>query len=104
MHRHVLVPLLEPVVFFDVMEIISPDDDGAIHLHLGDDAGQDATSDRHFAGEGALLVDVVSLTGLKVIKKTISSCSTWLWFSISTRFQNANINLTTVQTLPLWGS
>ena len=66
MDRHVLVPLLEPVVFLDVVEIVSPDDDGAVHLHLGDDPSQDATSDRHMAGERALLVNVVTLTSLNL--------------------------------------
>ena len=64
---HVLVPLLEPVVFLDVVEVISPDDDGSVHLHLGDDSGQDAAEDGDMAGEGALLVDVLSLAGLKTL-------------------------------------
>lgn len=38
MDRHVLVPLLEPVVLADVMQVVSPDDDGPLHLHLGHNA------------------------------------------------------------------
>ena len=64
MHGHVLVPLLEPVVLLDVVKVIAPDDHGLVHLHLGDDSGQDAAADRHLADEGALLVDVVALPGL----------------------------------------
>ena len=64
MHGHVLVPLLEPVVLLDVVKVIAPDDHGLVHLHLGDDSGQDAATDRHLADEGALLVDVVALPGL----------------------------------------
>lgn len=35
-HRHVLVALLKPVVLADVVQIIPADDNGALHLHLGD--------------------------------------------------------------------
>ena len=64
MHRHVLVPLLESVVFLDVMEAIPADDHGSVHLHLDDGAGQDAAADVHVACERTLLVNVVSLAGL----------------------------------------
>ena len=57
MDSHVLVTFLEPVVLLDVVEVVPPDDDCPLHLHLGDGAGQDAATDRHVAGEGALLVD-----------------------------------------------
>ena len=64
MHRHVLVPLLEPVVLLDVVKVVPPDDAGPVHLQLGDDAGQDAAADGHVPGEGALLVNVLSLASL----------------------------------------
>lgn len=35
MDRHVLVPLLKTVVLADVVQIVTPDDDGPLHLHLG---------------------------------------------------------------------
>jgi len=35
MDRHVLVPLLKAVVLADVMQVVTSDDDGALHLHLG---------------------------------------------------------------------
>lgn len=35
MHRHVLVALLEAVVLADVMQVVPTDDNGALHLHLG---------------------------------------------------------------------
>ncbi|KAG8140909.1 hypothetical protein E2320_003537, partial [Naja naja] len=63
-HRHVLVPLLEVVVFADVVQVVPADDDGALHLHLGDHTGEDAAPDGDVAGEGALLVDVGTLDGL----------------------------------------
>merc|ERR1719229_236681 len=62
---HVLVSLLETVVFLDVVKVIPPDDDGSVHLHLGDDAGQDTSTNPHVAGEGALLVDIVTFASLR---------------------------------------
>ena len=35
MDRHVLVPLLKPVVLADVMQVVPSDDNGLLHLHLG---------------------------------------------------------------------
>lgn len=35
MDRHVLVPLLKTVVLADVVQVVTPDDDGPLHLHLG---------------------------------------------------------------------
>ena len=45
MDRHVLVSLLEPVVLLDVVEIVASHHNGPVHLHLGDDSGQDTTAD-----------------------------------------------------------
>ena len=33
-HRHVFMPFFKSVVFFHVMQIISPDNNGPGHLHL----------------------------------------------------------------------
>ena len=63
--RHGLVPLLESVVLCDVVKIVPPDDDRPLHLHLGDDSGQDPAADVDVAGERAFLVDVVTVAGLK---------------------------------------
>lgn len=46
------------------MKVFSPDDDGPVHLHLGDDSSQDTSTDGDLAGEGALLVNIVSGLGL----------------------------------------
>jgi hypothetical protein len=59
----VLVSLLESVVFLDVMEVISSDDDGSGHLGGNDNTLNDLASDGDVAGEGALLVDVLALNG-----------------------------------------
>ena len=69
MNRNVSVPLLEPIVFLDIMEVISPDHASTAHLQLGDDSGQDSATDGDIAGEGALLVDVSSLASLFPKKK-----------------------------------
>jgi len=68
-HRHVLVSLLEAVILLDVVQVIPSDDAGPVHLELGDDARQDAAANADVAGEGALLVDVVSLTSLNMGRK-----------------------------------
>ena len=46
MDRHVPVSLLEPVVLLHVVEIVTSHNDGPVHLHLGDDTGQDSPTDR----------------------------------------------------------
>ena len=58
MDTHVLVTLLEPVVLADIVEVLAANDDGALHLHLLHDAGQDPATNRHVTGERTLLVDV----------------------------------------------
>ena len=45
MDRHVLVPLLEPIVLSDIVKIITSDHDSSVHLHLGDDSGQHTATD-----------------------------------------------------------
>lgn len=58
MHGHILVSLLESVVFLDIVQVVSSDDDGPLHLHLLHNSGKDASTDGHVAGEWALLVNV----------------------------------------------
>ena len=67
---HILVAFFESVVFLDVVQVISTDNDSPVHLHLGDDSSEDTTTDGHFTGEGALLVNVVTFTGLNGLNKT----------------------------------
>ena len=50
--------LLKSVVLLDVMQVVSPAHNGPLHLHPGDDAGQDTSTDVNIAGEGTLLVNV----------------------------------------------
>lgn len=67
MHRDVSVTLLESAVLSDVVQVITSDDDGALHLQLLHDSGQNASANANVAGERALVVDVGSIDGLDVV-------------------------------------
>ena len=58
------VALLETAVFLNVVQVVPPDHDGALHLGLLDDSGEDASTHRAVASERALLVDVGAGDGL----------------------------------------
>jgi hypothetical protein len=53
MNRQVAMSLLESSVLGDVVEVVSADDDGSLHLVGDNQALQDTTTDRHVASEGA---------------------------------------------------
>ena len=63
MGRDVGVALLKTIVFAKVVEVITTEDDSAVHLGGDDDALEDGASDRDVAGEGALLINVLALDG-----------------------------------------
>jgi len=60
----VLVSLLETVVLLDVVKVITTNDDGVLHLVGLDLSLEDTATDGHVSGEGALLVNIVSVDGL----------------------------------------
>lgn len=60
---NVLVSLFVSVVLGDVVQVVSSDDDGSVHLGGNNSTGQDLTSDGNFTDEGALLVDVGTVDG-----------------------------------------
>jgi len=64
MSGDVSVSFLESLVFPDEMKIVPPEDDGSLHLQLPHDSAQNSPADLYEAGEGTLLVDVVSILGL----------------------------------------
>lgn len=64
-NRHVPVSLLEPVVLGQVVEVVTSDDDGPLHLHLLHYSSEDAASDGDIAREGTLLVNVCAFNGLE---------------------------------------
>lgn len=58
------VALFETTVLFDVVHVVSADDDRSLHLGGDDDSSEDASTDRDITSEGALFVDVASFDGL----------------------------------------
>ena len=62
-HGKVLVPLLEPTVFLDVVQVVSPDNNGPLHFGRNDQTLEDPSTDGNISREGALLIDVVALNG-----------------------------------------
>lgn len=63
MGGNVLVPFLKTTVLLDVVQIVSSDNDRSLHLGGHDLSHQNSSTDGNISGEGALLVDVVSLSG-----------------------------------------
>ena len=63
-HWDISVSLLVSVVFGDVVEIVSSDDDGSLHFCGNTNTLEDLASDGDVGGEGALLVDVSGFDGL----------------------------------------
>ena len=57
------VPLLETLVLSNPVEVISPDDDGPLHLGRNDNTPHEAAPDGDVASEWALAVDVFALFG-----------------------------------------
>ena len=51
---------------------IPPDDDGSVHFLFDDDSGQNSAADGHVTGEGALLVDEVSLASLRLVNVKVN--------------------------------
>lgn len=58
------MPLLETIVFPNIMKIVPSDNNSTLHLYLDNGTTKDATPDRDIASEWALLVDVFTLDGL----------------------------------------
>ena len=77
MNWHVLVALFETVVLLNVMQVVSPDNHGSVHLHFGDNTGENTSTDGNFADEWALFVNVITLASL-FDHNEILDCSSWL--------------------------
>jgi hypothetical protein len=56
--------LLVTVVLLDVVQVITTDDDGALHLGGDDGSGEDTAANADITSEWALLIDVSSSNGL----------------------------------------
>ena len=61
----VAVSLLEPVVLFDVMQVVSSQHHSSVHLIRKDDALEDSSSDGYIRCEWALLVNVHTIFSFK---------------------------------------
>lgn len=59
----VLVSLLVSVVLWNVVQVVSSDDDGTVHLGGDNNTGQDLTTDGNKTSEWALLVNVSTFDG-----------------------------------------
>lgn len=68
MNGHVLVTLLETAVFANIMQIVTANHDGALHLQFLNNARKDASTNAYIAGEGAFLIEVSSIDGLNWIR------------------------------------
>ena len=64
MGRKVVMSLLESVIFLDIMEVISSQDDSSSHLGGKDDTFTDSSSDRNVRSEWAFLVNILTLHGV----------------------------------------
>lgn len=63
MGSQVLVPLLVPVILWNIMQIVAPNNDGALHLGGDDDTSENTATNGDVAGEGTLCVNVGALDG-----------------------------------------
>ena len=57
--------LFKSIIFLDIVQVVSPDDNGSLHLHALHDPRENATTNADIPCEGTLLVDVCTLNGLK---------------------------------------
>ena len=65
MRRQIFVTLLESMVLFDVMEVVSSDDYGSLHLHALDNPCQNPSSNAHITDERALFVNICTFCSLQ---------------------------------------
>ena len=65
MDTHVFMTLLKSVVFSDVVQVLSSDDNSSLHFHLKNNTSQDATTDANVSSERTFLVNVGSLDSLE---------------------------------------
>ena len=64
MGRDIAMPFLVTIVFWNVMKIISSDNNGSLHLGRDNNSLENLASDGDTTSEGTLLIDIVRLNGL----------------------------------------
>lgn len=69
MYRHIAMSLLKSVIFSDIMQIITSNDNGSLHFHLLNDSGQDTSANGNVSSERAFFVNVGAFDGLIRINK-----------------------------------
>lgn len=71
-NSHLVMSLLKTAVLGDILEVVTADNKGALHLVRHDKSLKNATTNGHISSEGALLIDVSSLnSGLRrLVAKT----------------------------------
>ena len=83
MNREILVPLLKPVVLLDMMQVVPPDHNSAVHFHTFHNAGQNTSTDVNSSGKRTLLVNVSSLMCLfQEMKWNLLSLKIWPWLAM----------------------
>lgn len=90
MHRDVPVALLETAVLSDVMQVVTSDDNGTLHLQLAHNSGEDATANANVAGERTLLIDVGAIDGLEDWGEQKRDNLVGWWLLILKRFQKVS--------------
>lgn len=63
MGSNVLVTLFVTVVLWNVVKVVTSDDNGTVHLGRNNSTGQDLTTDGDQTNKWALLVNVVTVDG-----------------------------------------
>jgi len=69
MYGQILVAFLKAIVLAHVVQVIAPDHNRSLHLHLQHNACQDSSTNAHIASEWTLLVNVVTFDSLSDIKQ-----------------------------------
>ena len=59
----VFVSFFESLVFSDVVEVVSSDNDSSFHFAANDDSSQDSSTNTYVTGEWAFLVNIGSFNG-----------------------------------------
>lgn len=60
MDRHISVSFFETVVLANVVQVITTNDNGALHLHLSNFTTKDTTTNFDGTNEGAFLVHILA--------------------------------------------
>lgn len=67
MYGHVLVSLFKTTVFTHIVQIVTTNNNGALHFQFLHNSVQDTTTDAHITSEWTFLVDVCSIHGLEKV-------------------------------------